>query len=142
MATYTSFITNLANLTVTDVTRKLTLNNTPPASVDTADLPLQFVLPLGGTDNAAITFAGGDWPEHRATLVILINPVAQDTPAANYADAVDMVDNLNSALLAAHKANTICDEGISWVIRVVSRDIAGIMYWAVDAEVVSHGAGV
>jgi len=137
--TYAAFITALANLTITGVTRKYALNDTPPSHIN--QVPAQWVRPAGGLDHTPITFASDNaWPIHHATLIVAIESIAQNTAPANYATTVAMVDSVNAALLTAHNANTLCSEGIHW--RITTGILAmgeSNNYWAVEAEVTSDG---
>lgn len=134
--TYTSFVTALANITVTGVTRKYALNATPPSSLNTASLPAQFIWPGGGVDDALRVFQAGGWPQYRATLAIAVEAVAQSNAPANYAACVTMIDSLRSALAAAQDTIAGTDVGVvNWTIRDEIRDIAGTSYWIVMATV-------
>lgn len=138
--TYTSFVTALANITVTGVKRKYALNQTPPVALNTASLPAQFIWPGGGVDDVQRVFQAGGWPQYRATLVVVVEPVAQSNAPANYAACVGMIDNVRAALEAEQDTIAGPDVGaLSWSIREDVRDIAGTSYWLVLATV-STGA--
>lgn len=137
--TYTSFITALANLTVTSVARKYALNQTPPNSLKTADLPAQFIMPGGGASGAAANM-GYYKPSYSATLVIAVEAISQSKAPANYSATVAMITNLNAALEAA--ADTIAPgdlDALEWSIKETILTIAGIDYWGVTASVSTGG---
>jgi len=126
--TYSSFLSALAGTTVTGVTRQFTLSQSPPTTLDTADLPASFVIP-GGSENAApVAFSGQMGRTFRGTLVIIIQPDGQDTAPANYAVAVSLMDALHTGL---QSSMTMYDMTPTWAIREGHRGD----YWAVWAEV-------
>ncbi len=138
--TYTSFITALADITVSGVTRKYALNATPPAALSTADLPAQFVWPGGGLNDGQRVMQSGGWPIYSGTLCIAVEPIGQSTAPANYAACVTMVDALDTALETGQHTISLGDCGpLSWSIREEIREIAGVACWCVVATV-STGA--
>ena len=133
MATaYADFVTDLAGLSISGVTRQFTY---PPTSLDTADLPSSWVqLPRG--DSNPLTFqANGGWPTLRADLVVAVEAVAQEQQAQNFSDVLTMMDAVMTALRSAD----ICKGPLSWTIRQDVVEVAGTHYWAVVAEVEGRG---
>lgn len=128
ITTYASFVTALAALTVTGVTRKY---SSPPASLNTADLPAMWPgLPRG--DEPRMTFeGGGGWPALFCDLVIALEPYGGNTQLANFTATVAMFDNLSSALRSA----SIGRSGLRWSITADAVDVSGTPYWAVMATI-------
>jgi hypothetical protein len=131
--TYAAFTAALAALTVTGVTRKFA---NPPAAVDTADLPALWPGLPSGTE-PLMTFAtgsgtSGGWPAMRCDLIVALEPVGQNTQAANYAATVAMLDNLSSTL----RGNHIGRGPMTWAITAnVQINVSGNLYWAVIATI-------
>jgi len=134
MTTYADFVTNLGDLAVSGVT---TLLDEPPLSLNTADLPAQWVqLPEGDEGPLTVRTHGG-WPVFRAQLIVALEPIAQETQSVNFAAAVDMMDNLSAALRPAIK--TVCKGRMAWTVRVDVVEVAGHSYWATIADVEGFG---
>lgn len=132
ITTYADFVSNLAELSVSGVTRQY---DYPPASLNAADLPASFVL-LPSGDDAAVTFqAGGGWPTLRADLVVALAAVGQDVQEQNYDDAVAMMDSLAAALRDADLARS----PLSWTLTTEVLMIAGKAFWCVRAVVEGRG---
>ena len=68
----------------------------------------------------------------RAELWLVVKPVAQDYQGRNFDRAVELADNLESALFTA-----LCNVGgvLGWSVDVTNRAIAGTMYWVVVADI-------
>lgn len=133
--TYATFWSNLAGLTITDVTRTY---DHPPESVNEADMPVQFVDFAELPSEMHISFdGGGGWPTYRGRLVVLIGPVVQDTQNMNYDACITMMDNIANALRT--NACGLAKTAANWEMRVVNETIAGIVYWGVETIVESSG---
>ena len=133
MTTLASFVTSLGDLTVTGVTVKL---DEPPRSLKTTDMPTQWVqVPV--IERMPSTFAkqGQLWPTFRAQLVIALEPVNQNTQAANWSAVLAMMDYLHAALADS----TIAQGRIQYQILQGIVTVAETNYWAVVAEVEGHG---
>lgn len=134
---YTSFVTNLAAISVTGVTRRYELDSTPPTSIGAADLPAQFVNPGGGATSGQDEIPGSaNFVAYAATLMILVEAIGLSNSPANYAACVSMVDNLNTAL----KANCGVIDGpetgpLRWTIKEGIQGEGDSQFWAVWAEV-------
>ena len=132
ITTYTLFMTDLAALTITGVTRAYT---EPPRQINTADLPCSYPsLPTGGENPVTGDVAGG-WPTLRADLVIALEPWAQNTKAANFAATNTMMDRTSETLRYADLARS----RIRWTIRADVVTIGDTPYWAVVATVEGQG---
>ena len=130
ITTYTAYVAALMDISVTGVTRVF---DNPPASLGTADLPAMWPgLPRG--EEPMVTFqANGGWPELYCDMIIAIEPVAQNTQAANFTAMLTAIDNLSSALRAA---TNVGRAGLRWSITANAQvDVAGTPYWAVIATV-------
>ena len=139
MATTTAaFITSIiSTLSVTGVKRKYT---EPPASLSTADLPASFPYGFRRTQQPMTFGAHGGWPELELDIFIACEPVAQNTPPANYAQVQAMADNLDAALRASLPL-AIAKGPVTWEIFGGNQqlEIAGVAYWVVRATVIGHG---
>ncbi|HFD38537.1 MAG TPA: hypothetical protein ENJ31_01620 [Anaerolineae bacterium] len=131
MATYNDLVDGLGSLVVSGVTRRF--EDGPPAKLNAADLPAQWVqMPTG--EDAPISVAE-TWPVRRAELVIAVEAVGQSTNPANFAATVDLMDALSSAL-EGFSLGTIDPQ---WDIRLDGVLVAGNAYWAAIAEVTVSG---
>ena len=134
MTTYANFIANLGDLTITGVNR---LYNEPPLSLNTADLPAQWVqFPIGEED--ALTFGvHGGWPSFTAQLIIAYEPVAQNLHPANWSGVITLMDSTVTALRNA--VGTVAKGKLRWSINPTVVTVGSIDYWAVTAEVTGYG---
>ena len=133
MTTLTTFVTDLGDLTVTGVTKKL---DEPPRALKTADMPSQWVqVPSIERMPATFQSQGKLWDTLRAQLVIAFEPVGQSTQAANWSGILTLMDNLHTALAASSVVRGRIQYTIAQGIVLVS----GNDYWAVIAEVEGHG---
>ena len=136
LTTYAAFRAAVAGLAIADVTRTY---DYPPTSVNHADLPVQYVVLMRpDSPEAHISFDGiGGWPQFRAELVVLVEPVVLNKQEYNYDDVVAMMDNVADALRDA--ACTIGKGPHSWTVWPEVREVVGTDYWAVVAEIVTNG---
>ena len=129
ITTFATFTSSLAALSVTGVKRKFTH---PPASVGTADLPAMYP-GLPGGDSAPVVFSGNDfWPILRCDLIVVVEPVAQNTQSANYDNTITILDGLLTALRNADIGRAKLEWAINANVQIV---IADVTYWAVIATV-------
>lgn len=103
---YYNFCKALSAVEIETVRRKYIFGEDAPASINTADLPCQWVQPPGVSEEAdhTVPFYSGQeqgFRTHRATLIVLITPVAQGTPAKNLEATIKMVDYITAAINAA-----------------------------------------
>ena len=131
MTTYSQFLSALAALPVEGVNRRY---QTPPLSLNRADLPAQWVQ-AGDGESAAITLDGGQWPLFRAQLIIAVEALAQSVLFDSYGQAIEMMDNVHTALTQARlaKSRTV------WHISLSSLSVADVEYLAVIAAVEASG---
>ena len=130
--TYSAFVTALAGLTVTGVTRSYT---EPPTQISTAGVPAMFPRIPAGAGEVEVLSGGSEISRATAELVVAIEPVAQNMTSINFAAAVTMMDSLETAFRAA-----IVSVGIdAWTLQVSTVDIGVTPYWAVVATVEASG---
>jgi hypothetical protein len=134
--TFRAFVDALEALVVTGVKKRYTQG--PPLSLNSSDLPAQYVrLPSGG-DSAGVFQQQGIWRQLQAFIVIVVEAVGQSTGPTNFDDTVDLMDNLSLAL-----EGTTCGQftksSITWEIRQSIDTVAGNEYWAVIARVEGRG---
>ena len=133
MTTYAAFIDSLEALVVTGVTRRYTSG--APSSLNTADLPAQWVELPSGTITPAYA-DGGIQRTMTAALVIAVEPVGQNTRPANFAACVTIIDNVHTALDAWADPLT---GPPSWVSRLAYVPVNTVDYWAIVTEVSGLG---
>lgn len=143
MATsYETFLTRLAAVTVTGVTRAYRLTDTKviPTSITTADLPVQWVQipgtgrPVGEEAPLHAKQTGGGERIHRGLVVVVLGPVNQGEPSANMLAAVRMVDALDTGLRAVQ--GTLGMAGPTWDISIEPElPIGDQKFWGVSATV-------
>ncbi len=133
--TYTQFVSNLANMTIAGVTRKYGWGNTPPASINSADIPVSWVqLPEG--DHRPVTFAGGsNWGTFQADLIVVVLPTVHATLAEAFQATVTLMDAVRDAL---HNTR-LADSRTTWTLRQGVVALGKMEYWAVLAHVTSTG---
>ena len=135
MTTYTSFLTALAKLSVSGVTRRYEMGDTPPASLNAGELPAQWVQRPGGDAEPVMFDPATAWPTFSAQLIIAVQPVAQSTGPQIFSAMVTLIDALITALDGADLA----ESAPSWTIRDARITVAGTDYWGVVAEVKADG---
>jgi hypothetical protein len=132
-STYAAYISALAAISVTGVTRTYT---EPPKQLTTSSLPAQFPrLPTGS--QAAQTFSSAvGLSAATAELVIVIEPIMQNTQAVNFALALSLMDAMEAALAAA-AASIGIDQ---WSMEVTREAMAdGTVYWLLITTVEASG---
>lgn len=134
MATsYATFTDTLGALVVTGVNRRY---DHIPASL--SDLPCSWVQ-LPSSEEGLMTFDGtGGFPMLRAQLIIAVVASAQNTDKANWDSTIAIIDNLSTTLRAV-APGTLAASKPTWALRMISVQVAGIDYWAVEATVTAYG---
>lgn len=129
ITSYATFTEAVADLSVTGVKRKLTA---PPASLASTDLPASWPgLPRGIEPAMTFTSAGG-WPALFCDLIVAVEAVGLNTQSANYANTIEIMDNLSTALRGA----SIGRSKIIWEITAnVQVSVGDTTYWAVIATI-------
>jgi hypothetical protein len=135
--TFTQFVNALEAVVVTGVNRRY--GNGPPQSLNSSDLPAQWVqLPRGG--DTTITFGSlGGWPTLAADFVIAVEAVGQNVTDVNFPLTVSMMDNVMSAFTSAETCGLFTKSVPTYEIRQTVVQVAGIDYWAVIATVTGRG---
>lgn len=132
--TFAAWLNSLEGLTIAGVTRCYTAG--PPASLTTADLPAQWLeLPHGETRPACAGAEGGDRTLY-TDLVIALEPVGQNTQAANFDATVAMLDSIETGLKAL---TSVLLGPMTWRSRLAIVTVSGNTYWAVITEVEGLG---
>jgi hypothetical protein len=123
---FATFVGALMDVSVSGVTR---VHDEPPASVSTVDLPISYPrLPEQTNEVISLGFMEG-LPTMRCEVVFLIEPLMQNTNAANFAAMVALIDSINTAFAASRI-------GIdSWEIRQETATLGDTPYWALIASV-------
>ncbi len=134
MTTYAQFVSALAGLTVTGVKRKFT---STPTQLSTADLPATYPRIPNASEGGLTAEGQGGWPTLTCDLVIVVEPMGQSRPSANFAATVSLIDNLNTALRGA----SLTKSKHSWTVRREGVNVDGGQtdYWALVATVTGHG---
>ena len=128
MSTYSGFLSGLAGLSVTGVTKRF---SEPPAQLSSAQLPAQYVaLPDGSTSVATFSGVSG-LTECVAQIRIVIEPLGQNTQSANWTKATTLIDAMQAAI--ATNANTLDID--SWKMAINVEPIGDAAYWVIVAEV-------
>lgn len=136
MATdHEDFVTALASLSVTGVSKRYELGETPPEQVAPANLPAQW-LETSGFRTTCITMDGEYADANRATLVIAVGEIGTSTGIGKlYQTAVTLAKALRAALVSANEAEAISEGGVSWETTIGRYQVGGAQYLAVVTEV-------
>lgn len=126
--TYSAFLAALAALVVTGVTKRFT---EPPAQLNSAQLPAQYVALPDGNANVATLTGSIDTLAVTAELRIAIEPLGQNTQNANWTKTVALLDATQAALVGAVDTLSL-DE---WRIGVKVESIGDAAYWVIVATV-------
>ena len=130
---YTTFVGNVAALSVTGVSRAYT---EPPTRIATADMPLSFPrLPSG--DHAPLTAGGfqGGWPTLRCELVVVIHAIMAETDDVKFSDTLTVMDNISVALRSA----SLASGPIRWSLRTDVITLDSGFYHAVITDIETTG---
>lgn len=126
--TYSSFLSALSSLVVTGVVKRF---SEPPAQLNSAQLPAQYVALPDSSTNVATLAGSIDTLTVTVELRIAVEPLAQNTQSANWTKAVGLIDALQTAL--AGSVDTLAlDE---WRIGVQVAAIGDAAYWVIVAQV-------
>ena len=130
--TYANLVAALEAMSVTGVVRTYTQG--PPQSISTADLPAMFVsIPVGGEE--PLLAKSATWATLRADVVMVYEPMNQNTPGANFDGTITAMDNLVTAL----RSLSIGQRAPSWQMQVQPVSIGQVDYWAIIATVETEG---
>jgi len=136
ITTMRTFVDNLEAVSISGVTRLYSKG--PPTQTNTPDLPASFVkLPRSG-DGPMVFQNQGGWPTLRATLVIVVEPVAQNLQGVNFDAAVTLIDAIHTGMRAV-TCGTLGKAEFTWDIRQGIETVAGVEYWALFVDVEGRG---
>jgi hypothetical protein len=134
MTTYTEFYNNLKALSVANVK---TVYDSEPDFLERNDLPAMWVQEPEG-EEAPITFQRhGGWPTFAAVVVIAIEHTSKMERKRATEESLMFMDNLATALRGA--GQTIAKSRITWTVRKGVATMGDLDFWAVQAEVLTHG---
>ena len=129
MTTYTSFISTVAGITITGVTKK---HAYIPVKVSTASLPASFVrLPGGGINGETLTTCADDGKSRTVELVVILEPMGQQRPSKNFSLTVTMMDNMETALDALGDFMPM----VSYEIRAEGVAVGDAVHWGIIATI-------
>ena len=140
---YKTFLEALAGVTVTGVKRSYDFDKTP-VTLNTADMPLQHVMLPGLGDESLIeapsyAVQSRGMLTYHGTLVVVVGPVVQSTPAENLVLAVEIADAMATGLAAIQF--TVGASLPEVTIRIWPNWAIGeVEHWAVTAEVTVVGS--
>jgi hypothetical protein len=136
MTTYRQFVDRLEALAIAGVNKRYTQG--PPQSLNTADMPAQWVQFPRSNEGTITSFVGnGGWATMIAELVIALEAVGQNTGPENFDAAVDMMDNITTVLRANDCGITMSK--VRWNLVLTVRAVAGVNYWVVIATLEGNG---
>lgn len=128
MTTFRAWIDFLETLAPSGVVKLYTSG--PPASLNTSDLPAQWLeLPHGENRPSTAGAEGGDRTLY-ADHVVAFEPVAQSTQAANFDACVTMLDSIDAAFVAQYGTSPLMGL-MTWRSRIAIVTVAGVAYWAI-----------
>ena len=134
LITFRDFVDTLEAVTVTGVERHFTRG--PPAKLEDAMLPAKWIMNLRDTEEPLVFGEqGGNQTAMSADIYIAVGPTVQNTQGANFDNAVDLMDNLKTAL----RAEGLCSykSKLTFNTRLTVVAVAGIDYWTIICTVSS-----
>ncbi len=138
--TYAQFCATLLAMAPTGVTRVFALGETPPASLNAADLPAMWLQAPSADHDIMTLQSGAHWPHYTAQIVVAVLPTAQgQTLGKAFQDTLTIADNLVTALAAVRPTGTTTGSKPRWTLRTGFVTVASNDYWAVIAEVTASG---
>ena len=138
ITTMREFVDNLEAITITGVVRQYTQG--PPTSANDADMPCSYVKLPRIDEGPMVLQNQGGWPTLRATHVILVEAVVQNLQPVNFDAAVDMMDEMSTALRGTDaECGTLAKSPITWSQRQGIETVAGVEYWAIFTDVEGQG---
>lgn len=132
ITTLNTFVNNLADLTISGVTR---IYDGTPANVEPADLPAMFPRAIEMSEDGLTPKTYGGWPNYVVELVILVQEAGLDTSIANHAVVVDLMDNFATAIRKAVSTSTYGRKPLSWTAAFQREVVATREYWAIVCRV-------
>jgi hypothetical protein len=136
MTTYRAWVDYLETLAPTGVVKKFTAG--PPAALNTADLPAQWLeLPHGENRPSCSGSEGGDRTLY-ADHVVALEPVGQATQAVNFDACVTMLDSIDAALEGTYATSPLIGPQ-TWRSRLAIVTVAGVAYWSIVTSIEGLG---
>jgi hypothetical protein len=136
MTTYRAWVDYLETLAPTGVVKRFTSG--PPAALNTADLPAQWLeLPHGENRPSCSGSEGGDrtlFIDH----VVAMEPVGQNTQAGNFDGSIDMMDNVDAALEGTFATSPLIGPQ-TWRSRQAIVTVGNIAYWSIVTSIEGLG---
>lgn len=134
--TILDFVTSLGGITITGVNR---IYDSPPLSLNDADLPAQWIQKPRVTDDVSRTFSqhGQLWATLEAQLIVACKAVSQSVQESNWEDTIEMMDNAWAAM--AGSGDLFVRGKVTYIINQGIVTVAGIDYWSIIVEVIGHG---
>jgi len=138
--TYTQFCATLLAMAPTGVTRVFALGDTPPASLNAADLPAMWLQSPSAEHDIMTLQSGAHFPHYTAQVVVAVLPTAQGQSLGKaFQDTLTIVDSLQTALDAVRPTGTTTGSKPKWTMRQGFVTVGTNDYWAVIAEVSASG---
>lgn len=133
MTALSDFVTGLSQVDIAGVNN---ISDTPPLSLNSSDLPMQWVQ-APTVANSPMTFnRNGGWPTLTASLIVAYSPVAQATAPENWQKVLFAVDDVQESLSLL---TDLVKGKLVWTARPGVITISQTDYWAVIAEVTAYG---
>jgi hypothetical protein len=127
--TYAEYTAMLSGLTVSGVAKRFTA---APAQLSTANLPAQWPrLPQGNTEVSSLD-GGAGLTTFVCDLVVAVEAVGQSTQPANWTKALQLIDAMQTAIVAEAAGNHVIDK---WALRLAQDQIGDTVYWLIVATV-------
>jgi len=135
VTTYVEYVDGLEALVVAGVTRRY--ESGPPLSLNTADLPAQWVqLPAGESEAMVLGDAAGSrWPVFNADLIIAIEAVGQGTGDVNFDATIVLMEALRTRL----ELSDLTEAPLLWTMKQAIVTVAGNDFWAIVCSVKGQG---
>jgi hypothetical protein len=111
--------------------------DSPPASLNGADLPAMWVQQPAVQEGGSTFGASGGWGQFTARLVIAVRAVGQTEKDLTWQESLEMADRLRDAL--AGSVRTIARGRLAWLVSVETAQVSGTDYWIVQAQVTVSG---
>jgi hypothetical protein len=140
LTAYEDFLDSLGKLSVEGVARVF---RAPPLSLETADLPAQYpqanIGQIADEGYHTVRTAGG-WPHMYGQLIIVLEPVGQNTQIENHKAAIQMADNVLTAFRSIRVSTGVGRGGWNWLIELVNNHTVGErVYWAIIGTLEGYG---
>ena len=127
MTTYTSFVSDLVNMSVTGQTSL----SAPPASI-TGKTPVRWPMPPSG-DSAALVMGGDGYQRTmRVELRVAVQALGQGTLGSEYTATLTALDNLETALQTLHATSAY---QMAWTFTMSMVEVGNTSYYGLTCLV-------